>query len=224
MWTIDEKAAVEMELERLFDLAKWLDDCGGAVQIPSNQREVLAGGCLDQTLEHQRAILLLTLSGLHGSAHALGRSVFESFTRGMWLYRCASDDQVMAFANEDHKSLPHLRDASLFVRDIERALDHTSDVLGNFRDRYWKILCAFAHTGAMQAGRRFGEDESRGYLVDEVIFLLREAAFLGLFAMLEIAWIGGQRDVAQAVADRTSEYLASFAHAEVRGTGESHAE
>lgn len=97
----------------------------------------------------------------------------------MWLYRCASVVQVAAFEAQDQKTLPHLKDSSKFVADIGAALEGNA-VPSKFRVDYWRILCDFAHTGPMQAKRRLGfEGESRGYVAEEVIFVLRKAGFLG---------------------------------------------
>ncbi|MCY0854357.1 DUF6988 family protein [Cupriavidus sp. D39] len=158
MWKAGEHEAVDGECERLFALAAWLDDQGGS-HVPSDPQSVLAAACLDQTLEHQKAVLLLTRACLHGAAHALGRGIYESFVRGMWLYRCASVVQVAAFEAQDQKTLPHLKDSSKFVADIGAALEGNA-VPSKFRVDYWRILCDFAHTGPMQAKRRLGFEGS----------------------------------------------------------------
>jgi len=49
-------------------LADWLDLHIDGVRWPSDDRSVLAAGCLDTALEHHRAVVFLIENRLYGSA------------------------------------------------------------------------------------------------------------------------------------------------------------
>src|SRR5437870_11954956 len=51
-------------------------------------------GCLDTALEHHQAIWLLAKSGLHGSAFAFVRLVYDAMLRALWLNKCAYVEQI----------------------------------------------------------------------------------------------------------------------------------
>ena len=72
-------------------LVQWLDSRIDGMEVSSELRFRVAGGCLDMTLEHQKAIVLLVASFLYGSAFSLRRLMFEAYVRGVWLHQCASN-------------------------------------------------------------------------------------------------------------------------------------
>lgn len=78
-------------------LINWIDKSIDGIDIPSETRFRLAGACLGVALEHHKAIILLIKHRLYGSAFAMVRPLFESYVRGVWLHRCASDSDINLF-------------------------------------------------------------------------------------------------------------------------------
>ena len=64
---------------------------------------------------------MLVTNRLYGSAFVLIRSVFESYIRGVWLYRCASDTEIEAFKTDKLK-----KNFEELVQDIENLKDSKS--------------------------------------------------------------------------------------------------
>src|SRR5262245_45276046 len=91
---------IEAALESSANLSKWLDDSVHGLQIPSGDREAMAGALFDQVHEHHKAIQLLIKNSFVGSAFSLFRSTFETYVRALWLLRCASEEEVGNFLDD----------------------------------------------------------------------------------------------------------------------------
>ena len=107
-------------------------------------------GFIDQMIEHHDAMLLLIRSGKVGSAFALARSIVESMYRGLWINFCATDAEIQDFERSD--GLP------VTMTEMARAIDEKYRAVGFFEDlknRSWRSLCSYTHTGLLQLGRRF---------------------------------------------------------------------
>jgi hypothetical protein len=99
---------VQAALASAAELSHWLDSCIHGLDI-SGDREVIVGPLFDQVHEHHQAIQLLLRSSLDGSAFSLFRSIFETYVRGVWLLRCASEEEVENFTEDIvNKSLRQL--------------------------------------------------------------------------------------------------------------------
>jgi hypothetical protein len=56
----------------------WIDLHTSGLELPADERSLLAVGCYDFAIEHQAAIALLVSSELYGSSFALLRVLVES--------------------------------------------------------------------------------------------------------------------------------------------------
>ncbi|HET9183497.1 MAG TPA: hypothetical protein VFP59_15280 [Candidatus Angelobacter sp.] len=121
--------------------------------FPDDLRTVMVIGFITQMIEHHEAMLLLVRNEKVGSAFALARSVFESMYRGLWINACATNEQIAAFEQDDE--LP------VNMTQMARAIDELHQAQGFFTDlknRGWAGLCSYTHTGLLQLGRRFTDD------------------------------------------------------------------
>jgi hypothetical protein len=123
-------------------------------------------------IEHLEAVLLLIRNGKVGSAFALVRSIFESLYRGDWVLICATDAELEEFEKTDK--------IELTLREMADAID-TRTGLGKFfsdlKDRGWKPLNSYTHTGLLQLGRRFtGHKLEPSYKEEEVFQITTMAA------------------------------------------------
>lgn len=78
----------------LVNLVRWIDENASGIELPTDERSMLAIGCLDVSLEHQAAIALLHASELYGSSLALLRSETEALVRGLWLQHSATEEDL----------------------------------------------------------------------------------------------------------------------------------
>jgi hypothetical protein len=93
--------SVKAAYDRLVGVIQWIDDHSHSVDYPGEPRRLIAGGCLDMALEHQAAVALLMEKELYGSAHTLLRTTIESYVRGAWFWRCATDSEIERFHRSD---------------------------------------------------------------------------------------------------------------------------
>ncbi len=150
--------AVILEVKKILNGNKYTDEEYSTVVV----------GFIAQGIEHHEALVLLTRSGLTGSAFALVRSVVEGLVRGVWFTSCASQAQVLKFRNED-KIDPTFGEMSDAI-DAQCGIDFFHD----FKDRSWKALNSYTHTGILQIGRRFtGHELVPSYRDGEIKEMMR---------------------------------------------------
>jgi hypothetical protein len=92
--------AIPQLLSKSEELTDWIRSTPNNLEIEFQHRTFMAYACLDLTCEHREAIIMLVTHKLYGPAFALIRSVFESYIRGVWLHRCASDTEIEAFKKD----------------------------------------------------------------------------------------------------------------------------
>ena len=170
-----------------------------------DRRTVVVAGIVDQMFEHHASVLILIRSQLIGSAFALARSIYEGLYRGMWLNRCATDDQVEGFAKDD--KLP------LQMRQLAEAIDKTYTA-GTFfvdlLDRAWSALCSYTHTGVLQLGRRFtGNVIKPAYNDQEIIEVSTSATTFVLLLVGKFLAVSGYADECMEVEALISTYGAA---------------
>ncbi len=143
-------------------------------------RNIIVIGLIDQMIEHHESMVMLIRTGKSGSAFALSRSIFESMFRGVWFALCATDDQLKYF--EDNDELPF--DSSgkrMNMTTIATAIDAATGAdltdpsdqfFKDLKDRGWKALCSYTHSGLLQLGRRFvghSVQPGTGYTDEEIV-------------------------------------------------------
>src|ERR1039458_10217040 len=89
--------AVAVHIRALQQLTLQIDAALRGRDLPATARARMAFGCLDLAVEHQSGIAVLADQPLWGPAFALLRIQLEAFVRGVWLARCATDDQLAWF-------------------------------------------------------------------------------------------------------------------------------
>jgi len=65
---------MSVDYEELVEIIRWIDQHATGVELPNDERSLLASGCFDIALEHQAAIAILYSSELYGSMMALRKS------------------------------------------------------------------------------------------------------------------------------------------------------
>ncbi|MGE8655124.1 MAG: DUF6988 family protein [Achromobacter sp.] len=156
-------------------------------------RANMAFGMLNVALEHQDGIHALAALGHHHSALALLRPAIDAQIRGIWLYHCASEDQLRQFY--DHGvAIPGYRDLTAEVSST--APEYI---------RFWEFLAKsaphnlkhdFTHGGREQLLSSI--DQLTGDLQgtpENIPVLLRIIAELRYFTCLEMLRIVDARNI-----------------------------
>jgi hypothetical protein len=199
--------SLQAALARSDELSKWIDKSIHGLEIPSNHRETMAGALFDQVHEHHKAINLLLKNSLVGSAFSLERPTFETFVRGVWLWHCASDKEVVNFAKDkiDEKSFGDL------IREIETRPAYDVGVLSKVKREAWSAMCSYAHGGYLQAVRRIIPGQiTANYSEGEMLEVMNFSKSIALLAAFEIFSMAKRTDLAEGVLEQMRG--ASLAH------------
>jgi|SRR3990172_1115412 len=180
---------------------QWLDKQIDGLEVKADDRSRLAASLLDMAHEHHKAIVLLIVHKLTGSAFALIRLLFESYIRGVWLHRSASQVEIAAFKAE--KLDKKFKD---LVSAVETLDGFESGVLSDTQKRSWKALNSFTHGGFAQAVRRITEKTiEANYDTDEIIEALRFSRALGFLTAIAVADLAGNVKLANDVLQRAKQ-------------------
>jgi hypothetical protein len=180
----------------------WIDERSHEVDIASDERSLIAGGCFDMVLEHQNAVARLVENQLYGSALAQLRLIADAHIRGMWFARCATEADAARFRETDYtKKLNDL------IKDIETSLGNAPITLSKMVREQWGTLCGFTHTGYKQITRRYmGALLKPNYPEAEVIQGLNFAGAIGLLAGIELAVLSKNERGALAMLERARQF------------------
>ena len=195
------------EHAKLSDLIIWIDQNTSNVELPADERSLMAIGCFDIALEHQASIAILHSYKHYGSALALLRPLAESLVRGLWLLQCATEKDLKVFKKDnDDRAFGF----SKLIRDIETNTGTPSGVLSAFRAASWSTLCSFTHTGFHQVSRRHSPGKvEENYSEAELAKTLGVAAALGLMAGGLIIHMSGKHELLQSFFERMSAYAST---------------
>jgi hypothetical protein len=168
--------------------------------VSSELRSRLAAGCIDQALEYQKAIVVLTAHQLYGSAFALLRLIFESYVCGVWLHQRATEADLKRFVKGrlDKKFGVLLSE----IEELEGCFN--AGILSAVKKRSWPAMNSFTHSGFHQVGRRNTETSIEpNYSEEEILEALNFANAIGLLSAVEIARLTGNDILANEVLERT---------------------
>jgi hypothetical protein len=190
---------IEAALAHSAEVSHWLDSSIHGLDIPSNDREAMAAALFDQVHEHHKAIQLLLKNSLTGSAFSLVRPTFETFVRGVWLLRCASEEEVSNFAKDKivKKSFGDL------IKEIEARPGYDVGVLSKVKKSAWGPMSSYAHGGFFQAVRRITPDHiTADYSDDEILEVINSSRTFALLAASEIFLMTKRNDLVEEVLER----------------------
>jgi hypothetical protein len=193
----------------LVDLINWIDQHTSGLTLPADERSLLASGCFDVTLEHQAAIALLHASELSGSTLALLRVLTESLVRGLWLLHSATTEDIERFKRGVVK-----QDFQKLIEGFETAIGQDRGVLSGLKERAWKAMNGFTHTGFVQVSRRHkpGRVESN-YQESDLSQALEVAGALGLVAAGQLIAMSSRAELLPLFSEKMKAYAAKRAEA-----------
>jgi Family of unknown function (DUF5677) len=191
---------IEAALESSASLSKWLDDSIHGLHIPSGDRESMTGSLFDQVHEHHKAIQLLLKNSLVGSAFSLLRPTFENYVRGVWLLRCASDEEVEEFTQDRIA-----KSFGILIEEIERNPGYNGAVLSRVKEKTWRAMCSYAHGGFLPVVRRIIPGEiTTNYSDEEKLEVIESSDTIALLAASEMFQMANRIDLVQEVLERMS--------------------
>ena len=134
------------------DLGIWLHEKTNGRNFAVDRRGKVAVALLQHSLDVADAIIILATK-LPGPALALARPLLEGFVRGVWILKCASDEQIEQFSEGNCPNFPALLQA---MEDNEQTKPHASWIHQN-RDANKDHFNDFVHGGIEHVLRRIGE-------------------------------------------------------------------
>ncbi len=150
------------------DLGIWLHEKANGRYFEVDRRGKVAVALLQHSLDIADAIIIL-VSKLPGPALALARPLLEGFVRGVWILKCASDEQIERFAEGNPPGFSDLLQA---MNDEDRAKIHASWIRQNM-DPNKKNFHDFTHGGIEHVLRRISETALEpNYPEHELVYLM----------------------------------------------------
>ncbi|OOF20748.1 DUF6988 family protein [Salinivibrio sp. IB872] len=179
---------MEKSKRNLVLLEKALD----RIQLPRNDKVMVASSFYSICMEHYRSILNLLELRLYSSASALLRCLFESYVKGLWFYYCSSEEDIALLRRDKFE-----KKLGVLVQEIE---EKQVKGLSDAKKNNWKALNDLTHSGAGQvfrkiSGHQIGSNFSDDFIKDTMKF----ANDYGLLAAAELALISNDRKAQTAV-------------------------
>ena len=186
-------------------LSNWFSQSLDGLLFKREARQKYAGGCLDMALEHHDAIVILIKNGIYGSALSLLRLAFESYIRGVWLLKCAKDNDLKRFS----KDKPG-RSVAGMIADIQSLPANEGNAV---LSESWKdaktLLHSFTHSGLHQVSRRYGDQGiEASYPEDELQSALDYANGVSIMCVIAFADLCADNNLALAAREKAKEYSA----------------
>ena len=167
------------------NLVAAIGDSVDDLSVDRTHKNLAAAGCLHISLEHHASIAMLTREMHRGSAAALVRPQLESFLRGAWLHRSASEQAVDAFLKDVSPPSP-----GDMIEALEQHDFYKSGSLSALKAKAWNGLCSYTHAGGLHVTCRLSATEIvQNYDQEELIEMLELSNLVALIATCEIAEI-----------------------------------
>lgn len=171
------------EIARAGDYVEELRASVHDLEMSSDFRTRAAGSCFAIAQEHHHSIVRLIEWNLFASVFALIRIEFEAYIRGEWLSQCASDSVIDAFLK--NKEPPRI---DCLLTELEMVESFNERVLSQIKEKTWKSMCAYTHTGGLHVQRWNTEDGiEANYSRDEVLEVLKFAEIIASLSVIGVA-------------------------------------
>lgn len=142
--------------------------------------------------DHHHAIVVLMQNERFASSFALLRILHESFTKGLWVFKCASDCQIEEIY-KDNLGFPSQNCLVNKIKNTPEAFDLWPDA--DDRKNNWGIMNELTHTGMLHLKKWDRSDSTieAGYTDKEILEVLKSAEAIGIYATLSLARLAGSR-------------------------------
>ncbi|NQY07876.1 MAG: hypothetical protein HRT68_17190 [Flavobacteriaceae bacterium] len=174
-----------MELQLAENWVKDYESLLNGLELNHEHKKVVPLTLLQLALEHNAAIVKLIKLEFHGSALALLRPQRDAFLRGIWLYRCATEEQLSKFMTG--KEPPGIKG---LLEKIEQTDGYRHGKLSSLMADIKEFLHDFTHGGLYQsASRDKGDRIAGGHSEQQLEWLLRHSMTLSFLTSLEVCHV-----------------------------------
>lgn len=121
-----------------------------------------AATLLAVAIDHAQGIKFCLKNSAYPSAFALLRILFETYIRAMWLAKCANNEQLEKYINED--KLVSKTNGKLIFGDMVIEVEAAHELPAYFskiKNHTWSGLNSITHSGAIQLQRNFSGNSIR---------------------------------------------------------------
>ena len=156
----------------------------GGIYPPGRRTQLQVAYCY-LVIEQQFAIAHLLEAGMTGSAFALARPTFEALAKGLWLYHCATDEQLERHvAGKELDQVTKLTE-SILLSDLPKVITTS---LHGIKAKYWKTLSSLTHVGHAQVRHWLNEAGVQPSYPEPALHELANfASFMAVVAGRELA-------------------------------------
>jgi len=187
-------------------LQRWFDCQLSELPYPNSARNRLACACFDMVLEHYKAITELVNLSLPGSAFSLSRLLFESCVRGVWLHRCATDNDVSRYEGDKFNKKMHK-----LIADFEQTDGFETKTFSRAQALTWGTLNSLAHSGYAQLGRRFnGDIQEPSYSESDQVIMLNHAKALAFIGVYMVSLVSENSELQNSMDAKVEQHLRVF--------------
>ncbi|MBU2591062.1 MAG: hypothetical protein KKC21_03470 [Nitrospinae bacterium] len=184
------------------ELIRWMDKKIAGLEVSSDERAIFSASLFDVALEHQKAIVLLIAKELVGSAFSLARILTEAYHKGVWIRKCASENEIEIFKKDKLKI-----DFGDLIKDIEQQDGYQAGILSKVKAVNWKAMNSYTHSGFLQVVRRSKEKTIEpDYSEDEILEVLDNANAIGMLSAMQIASMADNYELANELLDKVEMY------------------
>ena len=159
------------------------------IEYISNDRNDISLPLMDISIDHAKAIIVLSENGILSSAYALTRPMFECFVRAVWVQYCSSEEKLKQIRENDN--FP--RQLGVMIEAIEKQAEWLKG-LSRIKKLLLNNMHSYTHGGIQLTARRFaGNNLVHLPNKDEVNALLQMVSIISFLAFTEIIKIQGQQ-------------------------------
>ena len=189
MQSDDQIQVLRAMTTRASQVEKWIGASLEEKDIPGGLRSRLASALLWGSILHFKGVLELVEAELFSPACSLLRPQWEAFTHGLWVWKCAGDEQLPSLINGQM----NFRDSSVEIQSLERMEPYRSrKTLSTLQGDLGKAMHGFTHMGAHQVQRlTSGDMIGQVFSLEEIADILLATSRVALFAMTEKAQLRG---------------------------------
>lgn len=174
-----------MKIELAENWVKSYESLLNGLELEPEHKKVVPLALLQLALEHNAAIIKLISLGYHGSALALLRPQRDAFLRGIWMYRCASEEQLLKFMKG--KEPPGIK---VQLAQVEQTEGYRHGHLSQRMSEIKEFLHDFTHGGLYQsASRDKGHRIAGGHSEEQIQWLIKQSLMLSFLTTLEVCHI-----------------------------------
>ena len=199
-----------IDIEKAHEFLDALEDVVDHPFFDDSEKLKLSVILADTSLNFALSVRLLCIGGQMLGSSACLRSQFEALVRSIWIFHCATDNQVSRLNQADlsletQQGAKNIPQATGMLDDLEKLphLRPLTEALREFKDCAWQPLNSFVHSGIHAVHRtRFG---SPPQLVDQTFRISNGFCMLAYNHLAVLTGIPGiQREIMATTAKYTS--------------------